>query len=300
MTVPRWKRQLNRLDSSLRRRVSRQENGEFVGVLYEDLLCRPPDPGALSEAVRKLELGLLRRGGLRREIVASAEYRAVARERERRDWLRDAPAPSTRRSLAPEAPHEIWLELTTRCNVLPPCVMCGYAASNVAPRERRHMDPATWRSLLPLLREAHHVGLHGAGEPLLYPFLDDLLVGLGAGPVVGFNSNGHLLGFDVSRRLVERGLGWISISLDAATPETYLRIRRRTDFEALLSRIRKLREARDAAGASRPRIEINMTLMRLNLEEAPAFVDLAVRIGADGVMLGNRSTCEHGLCFCRL
>ena len=102
--------------------------------------------------------------------------------------------------------------------------------------------------------------------------------------VVGFNSNGHLLTAAVSRRLVEGGLGWISISLDAATEETYLRIRRRPDFETLLSKIRRLRETRDAAGSSRPQIEINMTLMKLNLPEAPAFVELAADLGLDRVM----------------
>jgi MoaA/NifB/PqqE/SkfB family radical SAM enzyme len=102
--------------------------------------------------------------------------------------------------------------------------------------------------------------------------------------VVGFNSNGHLLTGAVSRRLVEQGLGWISISLDAATARTYLRIRRRPDFETLLSKIVKLREIRDAAGSPRPQVEINMTLMRLNLPEAPSFVELAAKLGLDRVM----------------
>jgi MoaA/NifB/PqqE/SkfB family radical SAM enzyme len=88
----------------------------------------------------------------------------------------------------------------------------------------------------------------------------------------------------VSRRLVERGLGWISISLDAATAGTYLRIRRRWDFETLLSKIQTFRKIRDAAGRPRPQIEINMTLMRLNLPEAPGFVELAARLGLDRVM----------------
>ena len=102
--------------------------------------------------------------------------------------------------------------------------------------------------------------------------------------VAGFNSNGHLLTAAVSRRLVEHGLGWISISLDAATARTYLRIRRRPDFETLLSKIRTLREIRDATGSPRPQIEINMTLMRLNLPEVPAFVELAASLGLDRVM----------------
>ncbi|MDL2718962.1 MAG: radical SAM protein [Acidobacteriota bacterium] len=198
--------------------------------------------------------------------------------------LTHGPAPATRRSLAASLPKEIWLELTTRCNIVPACSMCGYANADSRP-PRRDMDPETWRGLLPLLRQARHVGLHGAGEPLLYPFLDDLLEALAPSPaIVGFNSNGHLLTAPVSRRLVERGLGWISISLDAATARTYLRVRRRPDFDTLLSKIRSLRGMRDDAGSTRPQIEINMTVMKLNLAEAPAFVELAAGLGLDRVM----------------
>ena len=323
LSVPLWKRSLNRLDSSIRRFASDESDEAFMARLYLRTLGRPADVGALSTGTRKLGLGLLRRGHLRKDVASSPEYRALTTIRESyrklldRDatraeawkgvqlltiahqnrsvlereihggieyWLRHAPAPVTDRSLAASLPEEIWLELTTRCNIVPACAMCGYASAD--PRApRRDMDPQTWRSLLPLLRQARHVGLHGAGEPLLYPFLGNLLEALHSSPaVVGFNSNGHLLTAAVSRRLVEHGLGWISISLDAATALTYLRIRRRPNFEVLLSKIQNLREIRDAAGSARPQIEINMTLMRLNLQEVAAFVELAARLHLDRVM----------------
>ncbi|HEX7615953.1 MAG TPA: radical SAM protein [Thermoanaerobaculia bacterium] len=323
MSAPLWKRSLNRLDSSIRRFASNESDEAFVVRLYREMLGRPADSEGLSEGTRNLGLGLLRRGHLRPYIASSSEYRALTTTRESYRGLlgRDAtraeerkgaqlliaanqdrsvlereirggieyrfrydPAPVTGRSLAASLPNEIWLELTTRCNVVPPCAMCGYAGADSA-SPRRDMDPRTWRTLLPFLREARRIGLHGAGEPLLYPFLADLLEALSSSPaVVGFNSNGHLLTAAVSRGLVARGLGWISISLDAATARTYLRIRRRPDFDALLSKIRALREIRDAAGSSRPQIEINMTLMKLNLPEAPAFVELAAHLGLDRVM----------------
>jgi MoaA/NifB/PqqE/SkfB family radical SAM enzyme len=284
LSVPLWKRSLNRLDSSVRRFASDESDEAFMADLYQEMLGRRPEVGAISAGTRKLGLGLLRRNHVRQDIASSPEFCAVATKREFESWLRHGPVPATDRSLAVSLPKEIWLELTTRCNIVPACAMCGYASAE-SPAPRRDMDPQTWRTLLPLLRQARHIGLHGAGEPLLYPFLGDLLEALSLSPaVVGFNSNGHLLTAAVSRRLVERGLGWISISLDAATARTYLRIRRRPDFEVLLSKIRGLREIRDAAGSARPQIEINMTLMRLNLPEVPAFVELAAHLRVDRVM----------------
>lgn len=284
MSVPLWKRSMNQLDSSTKRFASGESDEAFMARLYQRMLGRRPEVGALSAGTGKLGLGLLRRNHLRKEIASSSEYRAVTTRWGVEYWLRHAPAPATDRSLAVSLPEVIWLELTTRCNIVPACAMCGYASADSA-APRRDMDPQTWRTLLPLLRQARYIGLHGAGEPLLYPFLGDLMEALHPSPaVVGFNSNGHLLTAAASRRLVEQGLGWISISLDAATARTYLRIRRRPDFETLLSKIQALREIRDAAGSPRSQIEINMTLMRLNLPEAPAFVELAAHLGLDRVM----------------
>lgn len=284
MSVPLWKRSLNQLDSSIRRFASGGSDKAFMARLYEEMLGRRPDLRALSDGTTNLRHGFLRRNHIRKQIAVSPEYRALRASREFKTLLTNTPTPVTDRSLAASSPEEIWLELTTRCNMVPPCAMCGYASDDCS-APRRDMAPETWRSLLPLLRQARTVGLHGAGEPLLYPFLGDLMQALHpSAAVVGFNSNGHLLTAAVSRRLVEQGLGWVSVSLDAATARTYLRIRRRPDFETLLSKIVKLREIRDAAGTPRPQIEINMTLMRLNLPEAPSFVELAAKLGLDRVM----------------
>jgi MoaA/NifB/PqqE/SkfB family radical SAM enzyme len=158
------------------------------------------------------------------------------------------------------------------------------------------MEPRIWGRLLPLLRVTKTVGLHGAGEPLLYPGLFNLLGRLGSTRTdVGFNSNGHVLSRAIASRLVECRLGWISFSLDAATAETYLRLRRRPDFDRLLSKIRVLVEERAQCGGFLPRIEINMTVMKINLPEAPAFVSLAADLGVDRVMFqqlqpGGRQT----------
>ncbi|MGE5717748.1 MAG: radical SAM protein [Acidobacteriota bacterium] len=284
MSVAVWKCSLNRLDSSIRRLASGESDEAFMTRLYEKMLGRLPDVGALSTGTRNLGLGHLRRSQVCNQIVSSPEYRDRSTLRGLRSLLGNAPEPATVRSLAASSPEEIWLELTTRCNMAPACAMCGLAS--IEARASRHdMDPRTWQSLLPLLRKARTVGLHGAGEPLLYPFLGDLMEALRSSPgVVGFNSNGHLLTAALSSRLVEHGLGWISISLDAATARSYLRIRRRPDFETLLSKIQVLREIRDAAGSSRPQIEINMTLMRLNVPEALDFVELAAKLRVDRVM----------------
>jgi MoaA/NifB/PqqE/SkfB family radical SAM enzyme len=104
---------------------------------------------------------------------------------------------------------------------------------------------------------------------------------------VSINSNGTLLTPERIDRLLRSPLSWISISLDAATPETYRRIRG-ADFDLVISRVKDLIRERNARqSARRLRVFINMTLMRANIEEFPRFVELAADLGVDGVQVNQ-------------
>ncbi len=278
-----WRRRLNRADSAVRRVLGRRSDEAFVEAIYRRWLGRLPDAGGARSCLTELRSGLTRRSLLVKAVSSSPEATAAAPRLRLESALRSAPAPRDPRTRAADPPEEIWLELTTRCNMSPPCSMCGLVQRN--PSAGRHMEPRLWGGLLPLLRRARSVGLHGAGEPLLYPALFNLLGRLCSTRTdVGFNSNGHLLNRALASRLVENRLGWMSFSLDAATPETYRRLRRRGDFSRLLSKIRLLVAERARRGSSSPRIDVNMTLMKVNLPEAPGFVSLAAELGADRVM----------------
>src|SRR5262249_42078956 len=97
----------------------------------------------------------------------------------------------------------------------------------------------------------------------------------------GFNTNGLLLTTRIAEKLVELGLGWVNVSIDAATADTYRKIRR-SDFARLVANIRALIAARGSR--PRPQVFINMTLMRENIHEAPAFVRLGAELGVDQVI----------------
>ncbi|MFI5120426.1 MAG: DUF4214 domain-containing protein, partial [Thermoanaerobaculia bacterium] len=75
--TPPWKCVLNQLDSSIRRFASGRSDEAFLARLYEQMLGRRPDAGALSAGTRNLSRGFLRRNNLRKQVASSAEYRAV-------------------------------------------------------------------------------------------------------------------------------------------------------------------------------------------------------------------------------
>jgi MoaA/NifB/PqqE/SkfB family radical SAM enzyme len=147
------------------------------------------------------------------------------------------------------------------------------------------MDARIWQRLIPVLQQARVVGLHGGGEPFCYPHLFPLLDYIDTGRTeVGFYTNGLLLTAINARRLIEHKVAWIGISMDAASPEVYLRIRRSSVWERLLGNIRHLVQLKAEMGSQRPIIEINMTLMRGNLSDAPRFVELGAELGVNRVM----------------
>jgi MoaA/NifB/PqqE/SkfB family radical SAM enzyme len=74
----------------------------------------------------------------------------------------------------------------------------------------------------------------------------------------------------------------VNVSLDAARPETYRKIRGYS-FEEVVGNIRRLVAGRQARGKQTPHLYMNMTLMRSNIEEVLEFIELAASLGADAI-----------------
>jgi MoaA/NifB/PqqE/SkfB family radical SAM enzyme len=177
-------------------------------------------------------------------------------------------------------PYTFTLETTTFCNLW--CVICHHG--NGAMPTRDYLDTAVIAKLSNFLSHAKRIQLHGIGEPLLSPSFWKILELLprGQGIHITINSNGTVLTEERIDRLLNSPLTQISISLDAARAETYGKIRG-TDFHRVIGNIRELVRRRNLGSSRRLTITINMTLMRENIQELPAFVDLAADLGVDGI-----------------
>ncbi len=132
------------------------------------------------------------------------------------------------------------------------------------------------------------IDLTGGGEPLLHPELLSMIEsGKVAGCSVGFNTNGVLLNNELAAELVALNLDWIAYSVDAATPQTYESIRRGAKFAQVLENISALNAAKKARGSSLPLTMIVYVMMRDNIFELPAMIDLASQMGIDQVIAKN-------------
>lgn len=191
-----------------------------------------------------------------------------------------------RRDVLESGPTYMEVSSTIVCNInTPPCVQCwkhadpslGYLKGDQAHLKSKHFD-----RVAPFLGGANLLSLHGIGEPLANPRLFEYIEYADREADCWFVSNGLLLNDARIDKILGSKLARIDFSLDAATPETYRKIRHH-DFDDVIAKIKRLVEERDRRGLQTPRAYINMTLMRENVHELPDFVRLAKEIGADHV-----------------
>ncbi len=178
------------------------------------------------------------------------------------------------------SPRLLTLETSSRCNLR--CVMCPHSINAV--QRPKHMDTELLQRLEKFIRQAGSIQLHGIGEPLASPAFWDSLQLIPASCDSSINTNMTVLDERRLGKLVASHLRAVNVSLDAAQPDTYLKIRG-FSFAEVTNNIRRFVAARRASGKTFPLLYMNMTLMRSNIEEVVEFLDLAKEVGANGVFL---------------
>jgi MoaA/NifB/PqqE/SkfB family radical SAM enzyme len=186
-------------------------------------------------------------------------------------------------------PEFITVMPLARCNYN--CIMCA-EAERASDKELSDVALSRLEEALPFARTLFITG----GEPLLYTQLERLLkAGSRAGCELWMVSNGSLLTERKCEMLLDAGLAQIKISLDAASPNTYQRIRG-GNFMKVLKNIGTLLELRIKRGVRLPEIQLGFVAMRSNIAELGRLAAIAGNLGLDSLYV---STCtihhEHML-----
>lgn len=187
--------------------------------------------------------------------------------------------------LAPAFPLQLDFELNAACNLR--CRFCLHGQQTV--KEQR----LPWGIFRDAILEGQEHGLTSVklnyiNEPLLVRNLDEYIrFALDHGVLnVYFATNGILLTEEVGRRLIEAGLTKLLISIDAATPETYQRMRGSAKYDRVVENIKSFIRLRDSMGLRFPLVRVNFLLTAENEHEADAFEDLWA---GDADMIGFQS-----------
>lgn len=191
-------------------------------------------------------------------------------------------------------PFDVGLSLTNRCNAN--CAFCDYEAVRGGEEQAVSLDDVREMTFL---KYAGKLGFGGAtGEPLVAPGFTDIwryvrttyphlririiTNGLGLGP-----------------KLIEQFAGELTrirVSLNAATRDTYRELMGVDAFDRVCASIRSLAETRERLGSRKPEILLLTVVSRRNVNELPAFAELAASLGADGVGINHFSPESMPLC----
>ena len=129
-------------------------------------------------------------------------------------------------------PSGIEIEMTNRCNLA--CIQC-LRSLGLKPYKLGDMDPDDYRKILAQFPYALNISLNGFGEPMMYRhFFEIVAYTRKERPwaKIGIYSNGMLIDEEKAYKLMDCGLTELNISIDAARPETYRRVRRGGRLEA--------------------------------------------------------------------
>jgi MoaA/NifB/PqqE/SkfB family radical SAM enzyme len=193
-------------------------------------------------------------------------------------------------------PVQVHVVLSNQCQQN--CRFCAYRREGHQSNELYAANPkatiptAKWRELLADFADmgVRAVQFTGGGEPLTHPdhvaiFRQTRKLGLDLALV----TNGCLAGAKTIDALSEAA--WVRVSMDAATPENYARIRcvQPRQFERATAAIRALCKMRDKSPA-RPLIGIGFVVSSDNANEVYAAVKMASGLGVDNIRISAAFT----------
>jgi MoaA/NifB/PqqE/SkfB family radical SAM enzyme len=224
---------------------------------------------AVTENCRKLKENDAFSALLRPQVLANYwRYRKELRER-----------PLVMRS----RPPFLEIELTNRCNLA--CVQC-LRSVGLKPYQLGDMEFANYQKILAQFPHLLSVCLNGFGEPLMHPrFFEIVEYTKRARPwaKIVIYSNGMLLDAGKAEQLLRCGLTEINVSLDAARPETYQRVRRGGQLDVVHANIQRLARLKRQRGARFPLLGVNFVLLNDNEGELVPFIEQAQALGVDFV-----------------
>ena len=180
-------------------------------------------------------------------------------------------------------PLILQIEPTNTCNLR--CPACATGAGLVT-RKPALMAWDTYTRIIDEMKPyACIVFFWSWGEPFLHPDACRMIRhAKDQGLAVHSSTNGHCFATpDRAQALVASGIDSLVFAVDGLDPETYAAYRRGGDFATVLSSIRNVVRARDAAGTARPFLALRFIVMKHNEHQLAGVEAFARDLGVDAV-----------------
>lgn len=189
-------------------------------------------------------------------------------------------------------PIQAWVRISTACDLR--CPLCE--RQHVTPVDSGFMDFDRFAQMAAQMAGVHKAHLFGLGEPFLNKrFFDYVERYHAVGVEVSTTTHALLIDDDLARRILNSGIEEIAISMDAAEPELFDRLREGADFDAVCRNVKRLVQLKQDRRSALPDLLICCTVSSENVHQLAAMVELADRLGVRRVSFGDlmAPTREH-------
>jgi radical SAM protein with 4Fe4S-binding SPASM domain len=175
-------------------------------------------------------------------------------------------------------PKLVMLEASSFCNLR--CPMCPRTigkspSAGASGQEFGNLKMDLLDRLDNLFRQTPGVVLSWFGEPLMNKQLPEIVRRIKTyGASVHITTNGMLLTEQVAEQLVRAGLDNMAISMDAADPETFRRLRAGAELQVVKANVLNLNRVKRRLGSTTPRLQVAFVAMPENVLQLPEMVRL--------------------------
>ncbi len=183
-----------------------------------------------------------------------------------------------RRECLASYPRLLIIDPTNVCNLHCPLCATGAGTSDIP---KGMMDMALFRRILdelgPYLYELH---LFNWGEPLLHKGFFDMVRYAKRYPLkTNTSSNLYAVTDEMIAEIVGCGLDELTVSIDGVSKETYEKYRVGSDYDRVMSNLRKLVEEKKRRGFETPFVVFRFLLMKHNVHELEEAREIAAELG---------------------
>lgn len=176
------------------------------------------------------------------------------------------------------------IELTTRCPLS--CRMC--IREGISSWHYKDMKLDDFRRIAGYFNKTENIILQGWGEPVLYKnLIEAVRIVKEKGASAGFVTSGSGLNKNFISELINAGVDFIGFSLAGAMSKTHNSIRISSDLQCLLDQIKTFNKIKKDKKIKNPKLHIVYLMLKDNISEVPALIELAKGIGIEEVVLTN-------------
>ncbi len=178
---------------------------------------------------------------------------------------------------APNRPLHLQIEPTSRCNLA--CSFCS-RTNSVTIGSDMDLD-----QYLVLLREVQpeRVTWAGRGEPFMAKRIFDMIrAAKRVGAMTTVTTN-FTMGPAIASKVIDAGLDFLRVSIDASSPERYLQVRGANFYDRILLGLERVRDEKARRGSKTPAVGFEYVLMKDNVDDAMGVLKMAPDYGVERV-----------------